>query len=139
MLQIDPEDAAAANKAIEELLQALPKPAAVFCFHDLIATMVLQACQRLKFPCPKAIAVAGFDNLPVSSMTDPPLTTVGYRISEMAETAVRLIIRQIETGAEPDTNYYLEPSLIIRESSSKKAVIQFQSYHTRDILYKALE
>ncbi len=139
VLQIDPEDADAANSAIEKLLQDLPKPVAVFCFHDLIATMVLQACQRLKLPCPKAIAVCGFDDLPVSAITDPPLTTVSYRISEMAETAIRLITRQIETGAEADTNYYLEPSLIVRESSSKKAVIQFQSYHTRDILYKALE
>ena len=139
VLLVDPEEAQTANDAIAAFLQTLPKPVAIFCFHDLIATMVLQACQKLKLPCPKAVAVAGFDNLPISAMTTPPLTTVGYRISDMAETAVRLIIRQIETGKDQDTNYYLEPSLVIRESSSKLAVVQFQSYHTRDLLYKAQE
>ncbi len=139
VLLVDPEEAQTANDAIAAFLQALPKPVAIFCFHDLIATMVLQACQKLKLPCPKAVAVAGFDNLPVSAMTTPPLTTVGYRISDMAETAVRLIIRQIETGKDQDANFYLEPSLVVRESSSKLAVVQFQSYHTRDILYKAQE
>ena len=53
--------------------------------------------------------------------------------------AVRLLIAQIETGQEKDTSYYLEPSLIVRESSSAAPVVQFRSLHTRDMLYKVSE
>ena len=72
-------------------------------------------------------------------MSTPSLTTVSYCIEDMAETAVRLLIAQIESGQEKDTSYYLEPSLIVRESSSAAPVVQFRSLHTRDMLYKVSE
>lgn len=117
----------------------LPKPCAVFCFHDLLGMSLLQACHQLKLSVPRTVAVAGFDNLPVSAMSTPSLTTVSYCIEDMAETAVRLLIAQIESGQEKDTSYYLEPSLIVRESSSAAPIVQFRSLHTRDMLYKVSE
>ena len=127
------------DELVEEMegyLKRLPKPAAVFCFHDLLAISLLQACRKLKLSVPRAVAVAGFDNLPNAMTASPPLTTVSYNIEDMAETAVRLLIAQIETGREKDISYYLEPSLIIRESSTASPVVQFRALHTRDMLYK---
>ncbi|WZL77337.1 substrate-binding domain-containing protein [Eubacteriales bacterium mix99] len=125
---------------ITDFLAALPKPAAVFCFHDMIGVRVLQACQDSGILCPQMVAVAGFDNLSISSLVKPALTTVSYGVEDMAETAVRLLIDQVETRNEKKgTNYYLEPSLIIRESSSKRAVRKHPHVPMHDLLYKVSE
>ena len=124
---------------LSAFLRRLPKPVAVFCFHDLLGMSLLQACHQLKLSVPRTVAVVGFDNLPNSAMTTPSLTTVSYCIEDMAETAVRLLIAQIESGQEKDTSYYLEPSLIVRESSTAAPVVQFRYLHTRDMLYKVSE
>lgn len=139
ILGVDIDNTEEVTDDIADFLVKLPKPVAVFCFHDMIGIRVLQACQRLEIACPQMIAVAGFDNLQISSLIVPSLTTVSYGVDDMAETAVRLLIDQVETGNEKDTNYYLEPSLIVRESSSQKAVYQHPHIHMHDILYKVSE
>ncbi len=120
-------------------LQKIPKPAAIFCHNDMLAISVMQACRQLKLSIPRTVAVAGFDNLPNAVTASPPLTSVSYNIEDMAETAVRLLVEQIEGGAERDTAYYLEPSLIVRESSTMGPVVQFRTLHARDMLYNVPE
>lgn len=139
ILRVKAQSSDEISDALTAFLKRLPKPVAVFCFHDLLGMSLLQACHQLKLSVPRTVAVAGFDNLPNSAMTTPSLTTVSYCIEDMAETAVRLLIAQIETGQEKDAAYYLEPSLIVRESSSAAPVVRFRSLHTRDMLYKVSE
>lgn len=139
ILRVKAQSSEEISDELTAFLKRLPKPVAVFCFHDLLGMSLLQACHQLKLSVPRTVAVAGFDNLPNSAMTTPSLTTVSYCIEDMAETAVRLLIAQIETGQEKDASYYLEPSLIVRESSSAAPVVRFRSLHTRDMLYKVSE
>ena len=140
MLGIDIDKDGKMSDEIADFLAELPKPAAIFCFHDMIGIKVLQACQSLGLLCPQMVAVAGFDNLDISAVVIPALTTVSYRVEDMAETAVRLLIEQVETGNEKEgANYYLEPSLIIRESSSQRAVSKQPHVHIPDLLYKVSE
>jgi|LSQX01.3.fsa_nt_gb LacI family transcriptional regulator len=105
-------------KSVHRFLRNIKQPTAIFCFHDLLAVRVLKLCHELKIAVPERVAIAGFDNLPITLNTSPSLTTVSYRTDEMAQTAVRLLIDQIKTGKESNTNYYIEPSLIIRGSTS---------------------
>ena len=85
---------------------------------------------------PRALAVAGFDNLPAAQLTEPPLTTVSYDVTAMAETAVRLLIAQIESGGVRDAAYHLEPALIVRGSTSAAPAVCFRELHARDMLYR---
>ena len=120
-------------------LQKIPKPAAIFCYNDMLAISVMQACRHLKMSIPRTVALAGFDNLPNAVTASPPLTSVSYNIEDMAETAVHLLIDQIEGGEERDATYYLEPSLIVRESSTLGPVVQFRTMQPRDMLYNVPE
>jgi len=119
IIRVRVKDIMKASELFQNFLMAQPKPTAVFCFHDLIAAEIMRACHKLKLAIPEDIAVCGFDNLPIASSLVPTLTTVGYEINEMADMAIRLLCKQVEHGIKKSLNYYIEPSLVIRESSTK--------------------
>jgi LacI family transcriptional regulator len=62
--------------AMDELLGIVPRPDAVFVTNHLMAIGVLQAISQAKLVIPKDIAVVSFDDMPWSSLLNPPLTTV---------------------------------------------------------------
>lgn len=49
---------------------------AILCGNDLIASGVITECRLRGFSVPDDISVVGFDDLPISSFLEPPLTTV---------------------------------------------------------------
>lgn len=65
---------------------------ALFVDDDRMAYGVMQALQRKGYKVPEDISVIGFDDLPFSSMTNPPLTTVHVYKQEMGRAAVRRLI-----------------------------------------------
>lgn len=90
----------------------------VFCYHDLFAANVIRHCHEAKIAIPDTCAVAGFDNLPVASAIWPPLTSTAYSIRGIAAAAAEILFDRI-AGKTPDQPVrYLEPELIIRESTS---------------------
>lgn len=135
ILRVDARIEESPDALWDEYLRRLPRPAAVFCFHDLLAVRLLQACRRAALNVPRTLAVAGFDNLPVTALTDPPLTTVSYDVEAMAEAAVRLLIAQIETDTSCEAVYPLEPVLIIRQSSAATPAVHFRETPGHDLFY----
>lgn len=94
-----------------------PLPDALFCANDLMAIGALQALRERGLCVPDDIALVGFDDLPLAEAVDPPLTTVAQPIQEMAETAVRLVMRLIQ-GEELDVHrVVLEAHLVVRAST----------------------
>lgn len=115
----DPKNMAGAAAPLTSMLLAADKPLAVFCFHDLLAEQLIRICRDLKLRVPADVAVCGFDNLPLAATITPSLTTVAYPISEMAGIAVARLAGKIggDQNGKPFV-CYLEPSLVIRESSA---------------------
>jgi LacI family transcriptional regulator len=105
------------EERILQLLNKQKESVGIFCFHDLIASKLYQICSRLGKHIPKDVGIVGFDDLSFSRTLSPPLTTVRYRIASMADMAANLLIEKINNPKTPYDNYYVEPSLIIRESS----------------------
>jgi DNA-binding LacI/PurR family transcriptional regulator len=66
---------------------------------------------------PGALSVVGFDDIPSSSYTVPPLTTIHMPVSEMTSVAARLAMDEPEDGATPVDNVILSPSLVVRKST----------------------
>ena len=61
---------------------------------------------ELGLPVPDDLSIVGFDNIPESALTDPPLTTVDQSIQAIGREAVRLLIDLIE---HPDATGSKEP------------------------------
>ncbi|MFF2094143.1 LacI family DNA-binding transcriptional regulator [Paenibacillus sp. NPDC058174] len=92
---------------------------AIFCSNDLIAIGAIKAFEDLGMHVPADKAVVGFDDINMASLYRPALTTVRQPITEMASSAVTILIEQIE---KPDTDHFAKTvtfpmKLIIRESS----------------------
>lgn len=110
-----------AEKSGRELLSAyleqFDEPIGVFCYHDLIAAQLYRVCYKLGKKIPYDVGVVGFDDLPIATSLYPPLTTVHYRASTMAQTALQLLFENIENASVSYDNYYIEPILAIRKST----------------------
>lgn len=96
-----------------ELLALTNRPTAIFAANDDMALGALAQAQRLGYAIPHDLAVAGFDDSPMSRMVFPCLTTVHQRIREIARAAVHTALEG-EMPADAD----LSAKLIIRGSTS---------------------
>jgi DNA-binding LacI/PurR family transcriptional regulator len=101
-----------------ELLSASDRPTAIFAGNDLQALGVIEAARRHHLRVPADLSVVGFDDLPLSRWTSPPLTTVRQPLAEMAATAVRLVLDQNEDPEVEAGSVELATSLVVRESTS---------------------
>ncbi len=111
-----PEDGVAAAEAIYRWKQ---KPDAIFAAGDHCAVACLTALQKRGIRVPEEIAIAGFDNDPVSLASDPQLTTMRYPGRQVGEIAVHQLMHRLHCGAAAkmvDT-IVLRSDLIIRGSS----------------------
>lgn len=90
---------------------------AVFCASDTIAMGALLALHKADVAVPDEVAIVGFDDLPTSQYTYPPLTTVHQPIYEKGERAAGILIDHIEQKEEAEIMHAnLDPELVVRES-----------------------
>jgi LacI family transcriptional regulator len=112
-------------RAMAELLRGRNRPRAVFAFHDLLAIGALRYCQEHSIRVPEEVAIAGFDDLPESQVTSPPLTTVRYPIESMARLAIQCLIEDRSGGPAGGVHHrvLLEPHVVVRRSTDPAAIV----------------
>lgn len=110
---------AAGEKGLRHLM-ALPanrRPTAIFCYNDLTAIGALHAAHRLGLAVPAELSLVGFDNIALSALSWPPLTTVDQRKQEMGRLAAHIIL-DLLAGAEVVADVIMRGRLVKRESSA---------------------
>jgi len=108
-----------AKLAVDKLLELKEKPTAIFVTSDLVAISIQTELQKCGFNIPDDISVMGFDNLPISSMVNPALTTVAQPFLEMGEEAMKLLLALIEDQVSLERKILLNTQIIVRESTKK--------------------
>lgn len=103
---------------IFQLLKRQTEPVGIFCYHDLLAVEIYRICELLSKRIPEDVGIVGFDDLSIATSLSPPLTTIQYRIASMADMTVNLLMTSIRSSNAPYDNYYVEPNLVIRNSST---------------------
>jgi len=71
-------------------------PTAIFAANDLMAIGALKAFAQLKVRVPEDISIIGFDNIPFSDCTYPPLTTIAQPTYPMGQKAVETLLKMID-------------------------------------------
>ena len=90
-------------------------PRAIVCANDQTALGVMHALARRGIDVPGAVAVTGFDDVPVARHLHPPLTTVRQPMLDLGATAFDVLYSRITaTGGEQDV--VLPVRLMVRES-----------------------
>lgn len=92
---------------------------AVVCSSDNIAFEVINGLKKRNICVPENISVTGFDDVYLSSLSSPTLTTINQNINEKGEKAVRMLINIIEEKHIENKNIHISVSIKERDSVKK--------------------
>lgn len=96
------------------------RPDGVFAANDLLALGILQALVMSgSLRVPQDIALVGYDNIDFAESAVVPITTVRQPAEEIGRTAVDVLLRESEAGADAVREQFVfTPKLVIRESTA---------------------
>jgi LacI family transcriptional regulator len=105
----------------EELLQRKKKFTAVMAFDDLTAFGAMRALVKAGVKVPEQCSVVGFDDVPLSALAAPSLTTIRQPLEAMGNLAVNTVLESINAGLEKRewsiSRHKVTPELVIRDST----------------------
>jgi DNA-binding LacI/PurR family transcriptional regulator len=94
-----------------------PTATAIVCGNDQMALGLIHALADLGRRVPDDVSIIGFDDIPESAHSLPPLTTVHQDFREVGVRAVRHLVARLQ-GEEPSAEAPIVPTLVRRASTS---------------------
>ncbi len=107
-------------RAGQQLLRMDEPPTAIIAATDLIALGVMSAAEAEGIRVGEELAVAGFDDISLASISRPPLTTLRQPIYAIGQTICRMLLERILEGQIAQPYRILQPELIVRPSTDFK-------------------
>ncbi|MFT4076669.1 MAG: substrate-binding domain-containing protein [Asticcacaulis sp.] len=104
-----------AYEAVRALLQAGEPFDALFCASDIVANAARMALTEARLRIPDAVALVGFDDVPMAQTLSPPLTTIRQDPGVAANLLVEMLFRRM-AGQSTPANLF-PARLIVRQSS----------------------
>jgi len=95
----------------------------ILCGSDILALGVISAVRKRGLAVPADLSVIGNDGAAFTNYTDPPLTTIRQPLEQMAQTAVNLLVRQIDGERVSPKELLFEPELVVRASTGPAPVL----------------
>ncbi|SER24746.1 transcriptional regulator, LacI family [Gracilibacillus ureilyticus] len=108
------------RKAVEELFSLDQPPTGLVIADDLVSLGVINMLEQLNFHVPEDISIASFNNVYLSEITRPPLTTVDIQIYLMGVHASRCLIEKVKAKDEPAKRIIVPHKIMYRQSTKKK-------------------
>lgn len=71
---------------------------ALFAENDIIAAACIRALKSHNYRIPEDVSVVGFDDMPLCTVIDPPLTTIQIMKEQMGMTAMEILHHRIHQG-----------------------------------------
>jgi LacI family transcriptional regulator len=92
---------------------------AIFCAAgDITAMGIIKRAQERGVKIPGDLAIVGYDDVVMSSVVSPSLTTVKQPVFEMGQAAVKMTVDQMEReGRHANEVVIFQPELVVRESA----------------------
>lgn len=96
-------------------------PTAVFAANDLMAIGAMHCAHDKGIRVPAELSVVGTDDISLAQYMNPSLATVAVPRKEMGAVAFQAVWELVSGRAETGSEYVLETSLIVRQSSATVA------------------
>ena len=107
------------RQGTQELLSLADPPTAIFAINDMFAFGAYMGARDLGLSIPADLSVVGMDDIPLTEIVHPPLTTVRQPIAQIADMAVKRLIARLQgTIEETQGHQLLRPQLIVRSSTA---------------------
>lgn len=104
------------------LLDLPQPPTAIFSSNDDTAFGVMDAARARNLKVPVELSVVGFDDIPTAASHIPPLTTVRQPLTDMGQSATRMLLELIQNPEEDQTSIVLPTDLILRETTTSTSL-----------------
>jgi LacI family transcriptional regulator len=111
-------------RAARQLLAMDDPPTAIFACNDLMAVGAISAAVELGRKVPSDLSVVGFDDVPLASFTNPPLTTVVQLKYEMGVIATTMLLERMHDCDMPPRRRMLDTTLVIRQSTAPVGALE---------------
>lgn len=115
--QYDPLSYIMSENIIETIFNENPNIDGIFASDDLIAASVMKEAKRRNINIPGDLKVIGYDGSEITRMLLPELSTIQQPVKEIADLAVRLLLKQIEGETESQIEWKLPVKLIESETT----------------------
>jgi LacI family transcriptional regulator len=106
-----------AYEDMKKYLSSAPEiPTAYFADNDIIAISCIRALREAGYHVPNDISVIGFDDVPASSLIDPPLSTMRVPKKNLGILAVERLLKRINGDKSESIRIAVNTSLVTRGS-----------------------
>jgi LacI family transcriptional regulator len=106
------EEGAAAFGA---LMAAKPRPTVVMCGNDVLAVGAMRKAREMGLKVPQDVSITGFDDIDLSAVVDPGLTTVRVPHRRMGQAAAEMLLKLI--NKEPVDRQIEIPTAIVERGT----------------------
>ncbi|MEW6045977.1 MAG: LacI family DNA-binding transcriptional regulator [Bacillota bacterium] len=106
--------------AIQQALAGGLKFTAVFCFSDYVSFGAIKALRQARLAIPRVVAVIGYDDIDLSAIVEPTLSTVRIAKTRLGQVAAHMLLGMIGGSnglGERVGVVVLSPQMVIRESA----------------------
>ena len=114
----DADGYAGGREAVRELYRTGFRPTAILCVNDFMAIGVLRELRDMGLDVPRQVSVTGFDNIELSEMIYPALTTAHVPRGQIGRQIFDRLVRA--DGGDPlaGREILIDPELVVRESTA---------------------
>ena len=106
-------------RGAEKILDSGNKPDAFMAATDVMAIGVIKCLKNRGISVPEDVNVIGFDNIPLTTLIEPSLTTIAQPIKKLGIEAMNILIKKINNDSY-SAQVELDGKLIVRGSTEKR-------------------
>ncbi len=110
------------HREIVKMISASNAPTGIVCLNDQTAGVVMNEVVKSGFNVPADVRIAGFDDLPMSSLLQCPLTTIRQPVAAMVQTAIDIMCCRLKEPEMPARDIFVVEQLIIRLSCGESSI-----------------
>jgi len=113
----DTDDYAGGRRAVQQLFASKFRPTAILCVNDFMAVGVLRQLRDMGIDVPGDISVTGFDNITLSAVVYPALTTLHIPRDQIGRQIFAGLTQKQPLKAQQEIIFV--PELVVRESTGR--------------------
>ncbi|MGP4038432.1 LacI family DNA-binding transcriptional regulator [Gracilibacillus sp. D59] len=103
--------------AVEQLFALDEPPTGLVVADDLMTLGVINTLEEIGLSCPEDVSLTSFNNLYLSEITTPPLTTVDIQIYQLGVQSARCLIEKAKNKDEPAKRIIVPYEIKFRQST----------------------
>ena len=127
----DAEMAQLGRALADDIAKSRPRPTGIVAINDMLAIGLIAGLRDRGIRVPDDASVIGMDDLALSALVSPAVTSVQLPLAAMARTMVDRIISRLADPGIPTDEFLFQPILVARESVGSQ-VTDVKRLQTRD-------